>query len=248
MSGLNCVLCCVLAFFSPTGLNILAQGKAKRRPGYATARNAHCPEGAEQTVATHVSDLNEFCPFRAISRWGTPFPGRRSALPWARLLLPHSGRIAKALRIAGIKSQGDPLLKNGQAGLCRTAQAEPAIHWIPRQSLGTSWCVLRGYSSTRRSRIILFRLACCLSVAFENVAMPTRQFDSYRNGLLSVHESIARKLQRELGTPFLERLSTVGQQPKRFNRQSRSIPARTPRDHVRTSSSKGSLPRCSCPC
>ena len=26
-----------------------AQGKAKRRPGHATARNAHCPEGAEQT-------------------------------------------------------------------------------------------------------------------------------------------------------------------------------------------------------
>jgi len=41
---------------SPTGLNIAAQGKAKRRPGYVTARNAHCPEGAEQTVPTHTID------------------------------------------------------------------------------------------------------------------------------------------------------------------------------------------------
>jgi len=86
--------------FSPTGLNIAAQGKAKRRPGYATARNAHCPEGAEQTVPTHTSDPNEFCPFRAISRWRTQYPGRRCALPWANMLLPHSGRIAKAQREA----------------------------------------------------------------------------------------------------------------------------------------------------
>ena len=122
--------------FSPTGLNILAQGKAKRRPGYATARNAHCPEGAEQTVPTHTTDANEFCPFRAISRWRTPYPGRRCA---TNILLPHSGRITKAQRISGTKSQENELLKNSQTGLCRTAQAEPVIQWNPRQSLGTSW-------------------------------------------------------------------------------------------------------------
>jgi len=40
-------------------------------------------------------------------------------------LLPHSGRIAKAQRIAGTKSQENEFLKNSQTGLCRSAQAEP---------------------------------------------------------------------------------------------------------------------------
>ena len=102
---------------SPTGLNIAAQRKAKRRPGYATARNAHCPEGAEQTVPTYTTDPNEFCLFRAISRWRTPYPGRRFALPWANMLLPHSGRIAKDQRIAGAKNQENELLKNSYTGL-----------------------------------------------------------------------------------------------------------------------------------
>jgi len=41
------------------------------------------------------------------------------------MLLPHSGRIAKAQRIAGTKSQENEFLKNSQTGLCRTAQARP---------------------------------------------------------------------------------------------------------------------------
>jgi len=36
---------------------------------------------------------------------------RRCALPWAGLLLPHSGRIAKAQRIAETKIQENELLK-----------------------------------------------------------------------------------------------------------------------------------------
>jgi len=42
------------------------------------------------------------------------------------MLLPHSGRIAKAQRIAGTKSQENELLKNSQTAVCRTAQAEPS--------------------------------------------------------------------------------------------------------------------------
>ena len=52
----------------------------------------------------------------------------------ASLLLPQSGRIAKAQRIAGTKSQDNELIKNSQTGLCRVAQAEPASQWVPRQS------------------------------------------------------------------------------------------------------------------
>jgi len=58
--------------------------------------------------------------------------GQSAAPPWARLLLPHSGRIAKAQRIAGTKSQENELLENSQTGLCRTAQAKPGnekIYW-----------------------------------------------------------------------------------------------------------------------
>ena len=39
---------------SPTGLHNLAQGTTKCRPGYATERNANCPEGAEQTCHSHA--------------------------------------------------------------------------------------------------------------------------------------------------------------------------------------------------
>ena len=82
--------------FSPTGLNIAAQGKAKRRPGYAIARNAHCPEGAEQTVPTHTKYPNEFCPFRAISHWRTHYPGRRSSLcPGLNCCCPIRGESQK---------------------------------------------------------------------------------------------------------------------------------------------------------
>jgi len=35
----------IAVVFSPKGLNNLAQGRAPRLPGYATTRNANCPEG-----------------------------------------------------------------------------------------------------------------------------------------------------------------------------------------------------------
>ncbi len=74
---------------SPTGFEILAQGKAQRLPWVCHKHDVNCPEGAEQSFL--------LSPFRAT--FGClQFPGRRfamfhrQALPWAVVLLPHSGR------------------------------------------------------------------------------------------------------------------------------------------------------------
>ena len=49
--------------YSPTGLNILAQGRAKRRPGYTPYTTPNALNGQYKQTIVDVSSL--FCPFRA---------------------------------------------------------------------------------------------------------------------------------------------------------------------------------------
>jgi len=77
----------------------------------------------EKTTSGNKNDLTK-------SRVNTEFlEAQRCALLWARLLLPHSGRITQPQRLAGTKKQENELLKNSQTGLFRTAQAEPREPW-----------------------------------------------------------------------------------------------------------------------
>ena len=85
---------------SPTGLNILAQGRAQRRPGYASNTTPKALKGrTNKPSLTYLLRLRH----APSGQYGTfcCYPGRRFAtfrryaLPWAMMLLPHSGRSPK---------------------------------------------------------------------------------------------------------------------------------------------------------
>ena len=82
--------------FSPMGLNILAQGKAKRRAGCRPNLALIALKGPNNLAIGDATTL--LGPFRATFRRFVVPPGRRfatfrrCALPWANMLLPHSGR------------------------------------------------------------------------------------------------------------------------------------------------------------
>ena len=65
----------------------IAQGKAKRHPGYKWDSNIR-PERAK---ALKVQEQLRFCPFRATSHTHRLVPGWRFALPWAMFSLPLQG-------------------------------------------------------------------------------------------------------------------------------------------------------------
>ena len=71
---------------SPTGLNILAQGRAQRRPGYASNTTPKALKGRNKQTIVDVSTTSTSCPFRAI---------------WDVLLLPRAAlRDVSSLRSA----------------------------------------------------------------------------------------------------------------------------------------------------
>jgi hypothetical protein len=77
--------------FAPTGHNEIAQGRAKRHPGYTGDLGAPPPQFAKALKGrniTHGFTRRRFRPFRAWVVSGTPIPGRRFALPWAITLRP----------------------------------------------------------------------------------------------------------------------------------------------------------------
>jgi hypothetical protein len=78
-------------FYAPTGRKVIAQGKAKRRPGIGVPETTQALKGRNRR---RVNPCVMFRPFRALANWGggaprSPvYPGWRFALPWAISLCP----------------------------------------------------------------------------------------------------------------------------------------------------------------
>jgi hypothetical protein len=78
-------------FYAPTGRKVIAQGKAKRRPGFGVPETTQALKGRNRR---RVNPCVMFRPFRALANWGggaprSPvYPGWRCALPWAISLCP----------------------------------------------------------------------------------------------------------------------------------------------------------------
>jgi len=73
--------------YAPTGRKVIAQGKAKRRPGIRYATKVASPERAERTHG----ETNARCTHRGRAPTATLYPahpGWRFALPWAISLCP----------------------------------------------------------------------------------------------------------------------------------------------------------------
>ena len=76
---------------APTGQKVIAQGKAKRRPGIGMPETTQALKGRNRR---RVNPCVMFRPFRALANWGggaprSPvYPGWRCALPWAISLCP----------------------------------------------------------------------------------------------------------------------------------------------------------------
>ncbi len=93
------------------GSNILAQGRvqrrnvAERRPGYCKAPNRR-PERAKQNA--FINDGWTVLPFQGDEPCFPGYPGRRFALPWALMLMPHSGRRTRVAEIFRANLTGHP--------------------------------------------------------------------------------------------------------------------------------------------
>ena len=78
----------------------MPMGQSEAPPWVVMKKGAHCPEGAKRTI--HCCRESFVRPLQGNVSEFHHYPGRRfatyrrCALPWARLLLPHAGRIAKA--------------------------------------------------------------------------------------------------------------------------------------------------------
>jgi hypothetical protein len=77
---------------APTGRKVIAQGKAKRRPGIGVLETTQALKGRNRR---RVNPSVMFRPFRALANWGGGLPraiayhpGWRCALPWAISLCP----------------------------------------------------------------------------------------------------------------------------------------------------------------
>ena len=86
-------------FYAPTGRKVIAQGKAKRRPGILCARNSPSPERAEPAVRQSMRTCFALSGLWRIgasaypgrsrtTQGGASHPGWRCALPWAISLSP----------------------------------------------------------------------------------------------------------------------------------------------------------------
>ena len=77
--------------YAPTGRKVIAQGKAKRRPGIGVPETTQALKGRNRR---RVNPCVMFRPFRALANWGggaprSPvYPGWRCALRWAISLCP----------------------------------------------------------------------------------------------------------------------------------------------------------------